>query len=396
MTFSRVVVFEGTKVLRPPPTSPLPGRKPKRHKQKAGRHASHVPNVNRFSSSQPSPQYRVKQKLPLSHSEAPSPTLLNESDELTPEVNDEHSHDEEDSEEGVDSEESKEGDEEVEGEEGEEGGLEHFEEEDDEEEDEIIKEEATEKGKEVPAQQHQPAHKEVSTMKVSQPQQHEKKPAAVVPPIEKLKEGDKVIKGYRYLVEVAVGRGRAPVYFNSHGHAYFRLSGSIHQMQESMIEERKLMGRPPLSASPGVENLGRTPPKLTEDLAGSTTDAPLDSPRNATGISSSSSLACISVAHISSFCSLFTGLSLSGPSDFIGRQKEIKQVMDFIFNTHHSENNVTILLYGSPVVGKSALARHLVNELSSVYTGAHYTINMKGKKMLSFPSFFQIFLTCPN
>lgn len=51
---------------------------------------------------------------------------------------------------------------------------------------------------------------------------------------------------------------------------------------------------------------------------------------------------------------------------------------DFIFNIPHEGNTVTILLYGSPVVGKSALARYLVHELSSVYNGAHYTINMKG------------------
>ena len=56
---------------------------------------------------------------------------------------------------------------------------------------------------------------------------------------------------------------------------------------------------------------------------------------------------------------------------------------EFIFQTPHEGNNVTILLYGSPVVGKSALARHLVHELSSVYNGAHYTINMKGMHSLT-------------
>ncbi len=48
----------------------------------------------------------------------------------------------------------------------------------------------------------------------------------------------------RYVVEVQVCKGRAPVYFTKVGAAYFRRSGSTHKMDTTMVEARKREGRP--------------------------------------------------------------------------------------------------------------------------------------------------------
>lgn len=53
------------------------------------------------------------------------------------------------------------------------------------------------------------------------------------------------------------------------------------------------------------------------------------------------------------------------PNDFIGREKELSQITYFVDNHHPKRGKIrtaaiVILLYGLPVVGKSALARRLV------------------------------------
>ncbi len=82
--------------------------------------------------------------------------------------------------------------------------------------------------------------------------------------------------------------------------------------------------------------------------------------------------------------SLATGNS--GPHDFIGRESELQKIKEFVFrhygydktNNNNAVKNLIVLLFGLPVVGKTALARRLVVEFGSLYPEFHFMINMKG------------------
>ena len=230
MTFSKVAVHEEDKVLRPALPHAASGKKPRRH----DRYARQLSKTNPNTRNTPA-QYRVKQQPFLSHSGKPDPA----EHRGTPPEHDgtplppHHDGDEDDDDDVSD---------EAEGELIEEGTKAEDDDEDDDDDEEEEEEEEEEHGA---------IHQEAIT----------NPPHGEAAHSEKQKEGERPIKGYRYLVEVAVGRGRAPVYFNCHGNAFFRLSGSIHMMKESMVEERKLMGRPPLAASPSTSHVGTLSPK---------------------------------------------------------------------------------------------------------------------------------------
>ncbi|ELR20016.1 transcriptional regulator, SARP family protein [Acanthamoeba castellanii str. Neff] len=75
--------------------------------------------------------------------------------------------------------------------------------------------------------------------------------------------------------------------------------------------------------------------------------------------------------------------SPSSPNDFVGRERELQQITEFVDANHprHGKpraTNLVILLYGLPVVGKSALARRLMAEFAERYPDFHFQINMKG------------------
>eukprot|EP00005_Dracoamoeba_jomungandri_P002603 CAMPEP_0174257250 /NCGR_PEP_ID=MMETSP0439-20130205/6412_1 /TAXON_ID=0 /ORGANISM="Stereomyxa ramosa, Strain Chinc5" /LENGTH=1081 /DNA_ID=CAMNT_0015340255 /DNA_START=174 /DNA_END=3419 /DNA_ORIENTATION=+ len=131
-----------------------------------------------------------------------------------------------------------------------------------------------------------------------------------------------------YVVEVRVLQGRAPVYFSSKSasSAYIRREGSVTKMSYSMIEERKRLGRP------------------------INTNQFLPYDQNSEVMPSS-------------------------PLDFIGREKEISLIREFVAKTRSAI--LTVLLYGPPIVGKSALARRLVSEFSSTYPDRHVFIDLK-------------------
>jgi AAA+ ATPase superfamily predicted ATPase len=64
------------------------------------------------------------------------------------------------------------------------------------------------------------------------------------------------------------------------------------------------------------------------------------------------------------------------PTDFIGRDEEIEKIRQFLTDTPDPVK--VTLLYGVPLVGKSALAKRLCMEFSGLYPDFHFTINMKG------------------
>lgn len=64
------------------------------------------------------------------------------------------------------------------------------------------------------------------------------------------------------------------------------------------------------------------------------------------------------------------------PKDFIGREEEIDKIRVFVGNG--SSPSQVVVLYGPPLVGKSTLARRLLNEFSSLYPDGHFVVDMKG------------------
>lgn len=238
MTFSKVVVHEGDKVLRPTRSSShaTSSKKPMRHHERFGRQLSKT-NPNARSTPVTPAVYRVKQQpfaIASSVGMTGPPKPVEHEGDMIDSVED-YEVSEEESERSEDT----------------------------EEEEVLLEEEGkeTEEGGEAkkPQKDYTTTEKEVGLKVKEEKNESTPQMQTAIPHPEK-QEGERPIKGYRYLVEVAVGRGRAPVYFNCHGRAFFRLSGSIHMMQESMIEERKLLGRPPLAATPGVAHIGTLSP----------------------------------------------------------------------------------------------------------------------------------------
>lgn len=121
----------------------------------------------------------------------------------------------------------------------------------------------------------------------------------------------------RFVVEVKVLKGIAPVYTNGDSSAFFRRSGSVYAMGRDMIDQRRKYGRPALS--------GNVP----------------DTPR-----------------------------------DFIGREDEIAMIKTFA--TTHPSSLKIVLLHGTPLVGKSSLARQLALTLSVNFPDRHLLIDLKG------------------
>eukprot|EP01124_Arcella_intermedia_P022821 TRINITY_DN3489_c0_g1_i1.p1 TRINITY_DN3489_c0_g1~~TRINITY_DN3489_c0_g1_i1.p1 ORF type:complete len:886 (-),score=213.43 TRINITY_DN3489_c0_g1_i1:923-3580(-) len=123
-----------------------------------------------------------------------------------------------------------------------------------------------------------------------------------------------------YVIAVKVERGRAPVYKNPKGVAWMRMTGSTRKMDPLLIEERIKQGRPETN----VFNL------------------------------------------------------TSVPRNFTGRKAEIGKIRNFVNSYYENNQVIVILLHGLPLVGKTSLARRLIYEFSSQYTGRHFLINMKG------------------
>jgi hypothetical protein len=104
-------------------------------------------------------------------------------------------------------------------------------------------------------------------------------------------------------VEVIVRKGRAPLYFTRAGVAYARFSGSTHKMSQEVLEERQKMGRVYHDRMPCTQN-----PIVVLDWTDVHTDL------HAAHIRSS-------LGNISTF-----------PKDFIGRQKEIETIRQFVLH----------------------------------------------------------------
>lgn len=119
----------------------------------------------------------------------------------------------------------------------------------------------------------------------------------------------------KHVVIVDVSSGNAPLYRASHGNAYIRRGGKIYRMEKSLIRMREERGRP-----------------------------------------------------------LFEGKLPDIPSDFIGRSKEIEEILNFI---DLNQKFAIIHISGAPMVGKSTLAHKLVNTLKKKYT-KQFVINLKG------------------
>eukprot|EP01122_Echinamoeba_exundans_P011805 TRINITY_DN4818_c0_g1_i1.p1 TRINITY_DN4818_c0_g1~~TRINITY_DN4818_c0_g1_i1.p1 ORF type:complete len:1288 (+),score=282.63 TRINITY_DN4818_c0_g1_i1:108-3971(+) len=121
----------------------------------------------------------------------------------------------------------------------------------------------------------------------------------------------------RFVVEVKIMKGTSPVYTNGDSTAYFRRSGSVYAMGRDMIDQRRKYGRPVLS--------GNVP-----DI----------------------------------------------PRDFVGREDEIAMIRTFA--TSHPSSLKIVLLHGTPLVGKSSLARQLVLTMSANFPDRHLLIDLKG------------------
>eukprot|EP01114_Cavostelium_apophysatum_P017618 TRINITY_DN5286_c0_g1_i1.p1 TRINITY_DN5286_c0_g1~~TRINITY_DN5286_c0_g1_i1.p1 ORF type:complete len:679 (-),score=119.66 TRINITY_DN5286_c0_g1_i1:38-2074(-) len=120
-----------------------------------------------------------------------------------------------------------------------------------------------------------------------------------------------------YVVRVTVKRGRAPVYINGGGKAFLRYSGSTHQMNEWLIKQRKDVGRTLIA----------------------------------------------------------TGSKPSYPKDFIGREDEIALIEKFVSDTDSA--TPVVLLYGPPLVGKSALAKRLAYQYGTKYPDGYFYLDLK-------------------
>lgn len=71
--------------------------------------------------------------------------------------------------------------------------------------------------------------------------------AVVKPEDTQIEQGNwkaRVASHLLFVVEIHVNKGRAPIYFCQGQKAYFRLDGSIHQMDQSTINDRLNLGRP--------------------------------------------------------------------------------------------------------------------------------------------------------
>lgn len=120
----------------------------------------------------------------------------------------------------------------------------------------------------------------------------------------------------KYVIEVRVQIGEAPVYTLPDGRAYIRRTGSVHRMDPSLIEIRKVRGRP-----------------------------------------------------------IFNGILPDIPKDFIGRETEMEIIQKYI---QQSVEKRIIILNGSPIVGKSTVSRQIVKLYSSLYCDRQLIINLKG------------------
>jgi Schlafen, AlbA_2 len=161
----------------------------------------------------------------------------------------------------------------------------------------------------------------------------------------------------RYVVELIVFPGaRAPVYFTSSGAAYIRRASSVHKMSADVIGERQRHGRPTLAHRDD-----------DHDCASSSSSS---SSLRSSMPSSSSASPFLSSSSSASFV----------PPDFIGRHREIDTIRHYVFDAADATARrvSTVLLYGKPLVGKSALAKRLVIEFGSQFPDRHVVIDLKG------------------
>ncbi|KAL0221054.1 hypothetical protein RCL1_000908 [Eukaryota sp. TZLM3-RCL] len=115
-----------------------------------------------------------------------------------------------------------------------------------------------------------------------------------------------------FVVEVFVKKGPAPIYFTSRYSAFIRTAAGITKMSQSLIESRLRF-----ASKDGGTVYGKR--------------------------------------------SQFEGNQLfNPPPDLIGRQEEINQLVGFMSNEGHR----VVVIYGAPLVGKSAVGRVLVSLLS--------------------------------